>query len=126
MPTMQHTLSSRIGPCWFGMFGIPGFKCFSWDNPWFHTGIPSDITILFVWVETAASERFLNALKIIKSRVARIVVDEAHLVITWSTFRPDMHKLVYLRDRFGGHSGKRKVPQCTEHHQVTCLKDCSG
>lgn len=77
--------------------GIPGFKSFQWDGQWYKIGIPQDVSILFVSMETAATTTFLNALKLIESRLARIVVvDEAHLAITWSDFRSDMHKLVYI------------------------------
>lgn len=78
--------------------GIPGFKCFQWDDQWYKLGIPQDVSILFVSVETAATTTFLNALKLIEDRLARIVIDEAYLAITWSDFRSDMHRLVYLRE----------------------------
>lgn len=56
-------------------------------------------SILLVQVELATTSGFLAALEELKreNRLARIVVDEAHLALTWSEFRPAMERLVWLR-----------------------------
>ena len=55
--------------------------------------------LLLVSCEVAGSLGFLGVLKNLAARnwLSRIVVDECHLAVTWSSFRPCMEQLVGLR-----------------------------
>jgi superfamily II DNA/RNA helicase len=55
--------------------------------------------LLLVSVEIAGTVRFIGFLLnlLAQGRLARIVVDECHLAVTWSSFRPRMRDLVGLR-----------------------------
>jgi superfamily II DNA helicase RecQ len=55
--------------------------------------------ILLVAVEHAVSQQFLDLLRTLSlnSKLARIVVDEAHLALVWANFRAVMRRLCLLR-----------------------------
>jgi hypothetical protein len=52
-----------------------------------------------VQVEHAVEPDFLTQLGdlVLRKRLARIIIDEAHVLITWSTFRPVMYRLYILQ-----------------------------
>ncbi|KAJ8651373.1 hypothetical protein O0I10_013105 [Lichtheimia ornata] len=77
-----------------------GIPCMIWHkNSTCKLGIPNTMRIVVVSVEAAISTEFINALQVLHdtNRLERIVVDEAHLAITWNDFRPDMLDLILLR-----------------------------
>lgn len=76
-----------------------GICCIVWDATEHHRGIADHVQIVLVSIEAASSHAFLSCCRIMEEQkqLARVVVDEAHLAITWSRFRPLMHDLVCLR-----------------------------
>lgn len=74
------------------------FKCRQWDG---NNDVSShmNLDIVFFTIEQATSwsgVQFLSSLKNVKM-LNRIVIDEAHTVVTWSNFRQVMHRVPLLR-----------------------------
>jgi hypothetical protein len=59
------------------------------------SGYPSS-GIMLVTIEHAATERFRGIIKTMTKNIARIVIDEAHLIWQWNSFRPAFLELKYL------------------------------
>ena len=62
-----------------------------------HEGLNVSSGILFVQVEKAASNGFIQYLMVNKDKIARFVYDECHLFVTQKQFRPAMNQAAQLR-----------------------------
>ncbi|KAJ7105807.1 P-loop containing nucleoside triphosphate hydrolase protein, partial [Mycena epipterygia] len=62
-----------------------GLKCTSWVAK--DAEFPTDVQLIFVAVETAACSAFFACLERTLERLSRIVLDEAHQVLTSSSYR---------------------------------------
>ncbi|KAI9472497.1 hypothetical protein BDB00DRAFT_879923, partial [Zychaea mexicana] len=62
-------------------------------------GMMLSVKIILVTPEKAKEQKFVSMLHTMSAqgRISRIIIDEAHLVITWSSFRPTMGELAQLR-----------------------------
>ena len=71
-----------------------GINCIVWTNDIITI---MNLGIIVCSVENAASHAFFLFVQSHITRISRIVLDECHLVITWSEFRPEFKRLLHLR-----------------------------
>lgn len=76
-----------------------GISCEVWNGRFITEMGANYPSLLFVSCEIASTVTFLGALRNLvgRNRLSRIVVDECHLALIWSSFRPCMEGLIGLR-----------------------------